>query len=83
MKQIPNKLIKLEYNQFRRQDILSNIKFTKIQQLSHFLFLFSSLYMNQEKKIVGNRNNNKNATPQTPILMSTPRINQYELIKFT
>ncbi len=50
MKQIPNKLIKLENNQFRRQDILSKIKFSKIRQLSHFIFFFFP-YMNQDKKI--------------------------------
>ena len=48
MKQIPNKLIKLENNQFRWQEIFNNIKFSKILQLIQFsLIIFSSLYMNQ------------------------------------
>ena len=76
MKQIPNKLIKLENNQFRWQDIfnLNNIKFSKILPLSQFSF-FSSLYtqIKTADNILGSRDNKKlHNTTNTYINVNTP-----------
>ncbi len=65
-KQIPNKLIMLKNNQFRRQDILRKIKFSKILQLSHFIFFIFFPLHESRQKILGNRDNKKIATLQTP-----------------